>query len=192
MQYTSLDDDKLCQLLSDDDKNAFQEIYKRYWKKLYIVAERKTHRQNAEEIIQDLFANLWQNRKNRINNLKFYLFSSVKYGILNQIKKEINEQKFAEYALYSLQNSDNSTDYTLLLNDLSESLESGLAKLPAKTQQIFKMSRFELLSIKAIALKCDLSEKAIEYHISQALKTLKDHLKNYHLLAFFTFIELYF
>lgn len=192
MNYTSLDDTTLTELLNTDEKGAFQEIYKRYWKKLFQVAERKVRREIAEEIIQDIFVNLWNNRKTKINNLKYYLFSSVKYGILNQLKKEVSENNFAKYALYSLQETDNSTEYTLLLNELSEALETGLSQLPEKTQQVFRLSRFELFSTKEIAERLDLSEKAIEYHITQALKNLRQYLKDYHFTIFFFFTELYF
>jgi RNA polymerase sigma-70 factor (ECF subfamily) len=194
MIYASLDENDLIRLLNEGDKNAFQEIYKRYWKKLYQVAERKVRKEIAEEIIQDIFISLWNNRKTTINNLKYYLFSSVKYGILNHFKKQITEYNFSEEALYESSKFDNSTEYSLFLEDLLKSIEAALLHLPPKTQQIFRLSRFELLSTKEIAVQLNLSEKAIEYHLTQALKTLRIYLKKHYFLCFYgiVFLKEYF
>ena len=54
-----------------------------------------------------------------------------------------------------------------------------LHELPEKTQTIFKLSRYEHKSVKEIAGHMQLTEKAVEYHITRSLKLLRRHLRNY-------------
>jgi RNA polymerase sigma-70 factor (ECF subfamily) len=54
-----------------------------------------------------------------------------------------------------------------------------MKKLPEKTCEVFRMSRFENQSVKEIAVQLNLSEKAVEYHITKSLKLLRENLKAY-------------
>ncbi len=56
--------------------------------------------------------------------------------------------------------------------------------LPEKTRHVFRLSRFDHLSIREIAANMNISEKAVEYHITQSLKTLRLYLKDYLLLYY--------
>jgi RNA polymerase sigma factor (sigma-70 family) len=73
-----------------------------------------------------------------------------------------------------------STDESVQFADLSKAVDEAMKKLPEKSVEIFKMSRFENQSVKAIAQQLNLSEKAVEYHITKSLKVLKEQLKAYH------------
>jgi len=179
VNYDTFSDEQLAALLCKGEKDAFRQIYLRYWKKLYQLAEKKVPKEIAEEIVQDVFVRLWNNRETQIQNLQYYLFSAVKYGILNYIKKQITENKYIEYKLYVSKNNENATDYDLLLAELHVAIAQALTLLPQKTQQIFSLSRFDFLSHQEIAIQLNISEKAIEYHITQALKVLKVQLKNF-------------
>jgi RNA polymerase sigma-70 factor (ECF subfamily) len=73
----------------------------------------------------------------------------------------------------------NNTDYLLMLNELSDALARGIALLPKKTAEVFRMSRIEHQSVKDISKKLNISEKAVEYHITQSLKSIRLYLKEY-------------
>ena len=88
--YDILDDKELIVLLQKNDRNAFTEIYNRYWKKLFSVAANKIKDlPEAEEIVQDIFVSIWNRRDNLtvIDTLSSYLAVSVKYRV---IKRWIN------------------------------------------------------------------------------------------------------
>ncbi|TAH21164.1 MAG: RNA polymerase sigma-70 factor [Cytophagales bacterium] len=179
LNYTVFSDNQLAELLCKGDRNAFREIYLRYWKKMYQVAERKVPKEIAEEIVQDIFVNFWNKRETQVANLNYYLFSSVKYAILNYFKKQITENEYAAYKLYVSKDNENTTDYDLLISELETAVNNALASLPEKTQIVFRLSRFDFLPHKEIAIQLNISEKAIEYHITQALKVLKMSLKDF-------------
>ena len=72
------------------------------------------------------------------------------------------------------------TDESVQFADLSKAVEEAMKKLPEKSVEVFKLSRFENQSVKEIARQLNLSEKAVEYHITKSLKVLKEHLKAFH------------
>ncbi|MES1249791.1 MAG: sigma factor-like helix-turn-helix DNA-binding protein, partial [Chitinophaga rupis] len=56
-------------------------------------------------------------------------------------------------------------------------IDNVLGELPEKTQTIFKLSRYEHKSVKEIAGHMQLTEKAVEYHITKSIKLLRHHLR---------------
>ena len=72
--------------------------------------------------------------------------------------------------------------------ELQELINATLEKLPAKTRQIFSLSRDKGLSYREIAEKTHLSQKTIEFHISKALNHLRISLKDFTSLSAFLFL----
>lgn len=182
MDYKLLSDYELVVLLKEDDERAFKEIYLRYWQQVYHVAYRKVHHKElAEELTQNLFVELWRRRTSVvINTLGAYLFGSLRYSIINHYKSLLVQENYHNYIKASNNfGVVNNTDYLLMLNDLSEALAKGIALLPKKTAEVFRMSRMEHRSIKDISKQLNISEKAVEYHITQSLKSIRFYLKEY-------------
>ncbi|MDF7820245.1 RNA polymerase sigma-70 factor [Runella sp. MFBS21] len=182
MKYQALTDEQLVDFLKSDNQSAFEEIYHRYWYKLLGVAYHETGtREEAEELVQDLFEKLWKRRHvSIIQHLSAYLVVSIKHLATNYIKSQITHRKFQEYLIFNEIRQSYATDETVQFSDLSKAVEEAMKKLPEKSVEIFKLSRFENQSVKAIAQQLNLSEKAVEYHITKSLKVLKEQLKAYH------------
>ena len=58
-------------------------------------------------------------------------------------------------------------------------LQKALDKLSPNIQQAFDMSRNKNMTYREIAAEMDISPKTVESYISQALKTLREELKDY-------------
>ena len=151
--FKAYSDEGLLKLLKQQELGAFEEIYLRYWRKLYSAAYKKiTSREIAEEIVQDIFTSLWVNRHTaEIDVLSSYLLTAVKYKVINHLEKEMSKKLYAEAQVKSSLTVDNSTEETVLLNELNLALEREIQKLPPKRKLIFKMSREDHLSIKEVA-----------------------------------------
>ena len=69
-------DQELVVALQRGESNAFEEIYKRYWSRLYpVVLQRLADREQTEDVLQEIFAYLWVKRETlAIQNLKFYQY----------------------------------------------------------------------------------------------------------------------
>ena len=177
-----LTDEQLVIKLIEGSKPAFGEIYDRYWYKLFCIAYHQIGtREEAEELVHDLFESLWNRRmESNIRHLSSYMVISMKHLITNFIKSEITWRKYKEYILMQKMHEASITEQDVEFTDLSAAVDNALKKLPEKTSRIFQLSRFENQSVKEIAKDLNLSEKAVEYHITKSLRILKDHLSIYH------------
>lgn len=171
----------LLERVAQNDIAAFREIYDLYWHKLFLTAYKKTQKQDiAEEIVQDIFSKLWERRHRlEIDNLEPYLFTALKYAVISHIRVEIkkkNSENLDAYADTLITTLDENPQNTW---DLQTALDQALRFLPDKTRLIFEMSRYEEMPHREIAQQLDISEKAVEYHITQALKLLRVQLKDF-------------
>jgi RNA polymerase sigma-70 factor (ECF subfamily) len=187
--YAQCDDSSLVDAMVLDDKQAFEEIYKRYWSRIFWFTYRKLkEREAAEEIVQDLFVNVWNKRAaGRIQKLEQYLFAAARHRVIDHIRARLTHENYAEYyqAFVALQHND--TEETVAVNDLSVALAESLDKLPEKSREVFHLSRMESRSVREIAALLNLSEKAVEYHISKALRILRSRLKDFVTIFLFFF-----
>ena len=180
MQYELLADDVLLRLLKNTDEKAFVAIFNRYWEKIFLSAYKKLRsKQEAEDLTQNLFAALWDNRhRYEIDHLFRYLSVGIKNRVINHINTKLltsNQQQ----AIDAASGEGNSANQKFDLHDLQAALDKALSHLPEKTRTIFKLSRFEKYPVKDIARQLGLSEKAVEYHITQSNKILTLHLKEF-------------
>ncbi len=183
--FKAYSDEGLLKLLKQQELGAFEEIYLRYWRRLYSAAYRRVQsREASEEIVQDIFTSLWVNRHSaNIEILSSYLFTAVKYKVINHLEKEVSRRNYAEVQMNSSMLTDNSTEESILLNELNLALEKEIEKLPPKRQQIFKMSRQGHLSIKQVASHLGISEKTAENQLGKAIKVLKLNLKHFNIFT---------
>ncbi|HLP38178.1 RNA polymerase sigma factor [Lacibacter sp.] len=185
MSYSLLTDEMAVKLLKASDEKAFEVIYQRYWKIIYLSALKKLRSPHmAEELTQSLFVNIWEKRESsNIENLSAYLQTAIKYKVINFI-----ESRYANQWSIDEDNSelviDNSTEDTVLLQELNQAIDNAILLLPPKTREVFKLSRFERFSVRQIAAELNISEKAVEYHITQSLKFLRLELKDYMVFSY--------
>ena len=184
--FKAYSDEGLIRLLKQQELGAFEEIYLRYWRKLYSAAYKRVQsREVSEELVQDIFTSLWINRQTlTIEILSSYLYTAIKYKVINHLERELSRRNYAAVQVSIQISIDNSTEETILLNELNLALEREIQKLPPKRQQIFKMSRQEHLSIKQVASHLGISEKTAENQLGKALKVLKLNLKHFNLFLF--------
>ncbi len=181
MDYRLLADDVLLKLLKISDELAYKEIYLRYWRKLYYAAVSKTNsKEVAEDILQSVFTDLWDRReRHNIINIAAWLDTAVKYQTINFIKSAISKRAQNTDLSQLQKTEENTADLSLLVRELNAAIDKAINQLPQKTQTIFRLSRFEKQSNKDISRIMDLSEKAVEYHITQSLKLLRLNLRDF-------------
>ena len=180
MHYELLADDVLLRLLKKSDEKAFVAIFNRYWEKIFLSAYKKLRsKQEAEDLTQNLFAALWDNRyRYEIDHLFRYLSVGMKNRVINHLNAKLVKSS-RQQAIDSAYGEGNSADQKFDLHDLQAALDKALSHLPEKTRTIFKLSRFEKYPVKDIARQLGLTEKAVEYHITQSNKILGLHLKQF-------------
>lgn len=179
--YKRLSDEELVAYLINGNQRAFEAIYDRFWFRLYGIAYQEVGtKEEAEEILHDVFESLWTRREEvTIRNLSAYLVVAIKHRVTNYIKSCITHRKYQEYLILNEIQQTYATEEIVLFSDLSKAVDEVMKKLPERTGEIFRMSRFENLPVKEIASRFNITEKGVEYHITQSLKVLREQLRFY-------------
>lgn len=133
----------------------------------------------AEEIVQDLFFRLWQDRgKLKIeSSLNGYLYRSVHNKCMHFIEHRKVIEKHAEEMSSMQQTTQEDPSDILSYEELRGRVTSILKKLPDRCGQIFYMSRFEDMKYSEIAEKLSVSIKTVEADMGRALKEFRKELK---------------
>lgn len=180
------------------DGKALSKIFQLYWKPLYNVALRKTNSHEiAEEMVQDLFTDLWDKRATLFVhqqpayfNLSTYLMTAIKNKVLNHIRSQVYQSEYFDYYKSVFSSLEKSTERQVEFKQLQEALDEGVERLPDRAKQVFTLSRLEGRTIPEIAHTLNLSEKTIEYHLTKSLKAIRIRLKDY--ILFFLGFTVYY
>jgi len=184
--YSSYPDERLVALLRDNDEEAFEEIYHRYWDKLLAIGyNHARNKEVAEEIVQDVLLSLWNRRHDmEIDRPAAWLATAVKFSVFKSLTRENRRKDLLQHHTTHLHNTAASFDEEIIqAKFLKEYVDGLVAGLPEQCRLVFVYSRDHQLSTKEIAESLNLSPKTVESHLTKALKTLRHLLGNY---RFFT------
>ncbi|MCF0050567.1 sigma-70 family RNA polymerase sigma factor [Dyadobacter chenwenxiniae] len=170
-------------LLKDgDDRNAFNELYVRYWKVIYDIGFKKLHNASlAEDLVHDLFVDIWNKRQEITIHSTFigYLHTMLTNRLIDQNRKEVFRLRVQQSLLDRTAASENQFFDAVACNDIEKQLMAEVENLPADMRKIFLLSRQEHLSTSEIAQKLSLSPQTVKNQISNAIRRLR--LKELHL-----------
>jgi RNA polymerase sigma-70 factor (family 1) len=172
-------DQQLLDLIGQDDRRAFTELYNRYWDKTFAVAlHRLDDEHEAEEVVQEVFLSIWQRRATLklTHTVATYLSVAVKHKVINHLAKQHRRQlRHNELTITSPITSDSTADW-LHEKELRALLEKTISQLPEKCRIVFLLSRDENKTYAEIAAQLNISQKTVEAHMSKALSTLRQTL----------------
>lgn len=177
----SNDDNRLIHRLKENDAAAFDELFELYGQKLCGFALKYLRSESeAEELVQEVFVRIWENRKSLKSEYSFksYLFTIA----LNQIRKFFNKRatslRYIAKLQYENQEADNRTaesiDYGFLLRRIDEIINT----FPERKRQIFLKSRKEGKTSKEIAQELDITIGTVDNQVSDALRIIREAFKN--------------
>jgi len=174
-------DEELLKRLHLGDGEAFEEIFSRFWERLYHVARARINsEEEAEEIVQDIFASLWKNHRTvLIVDLPSYLFAAVRRGVISKIRTRLVHQKYQDYYLKFFPGYSRTTEEAIDFEELSLVIENALQQLPEKSQQVFRLNRLLGRSIAEIAETLKMPRRTIEHHLTISIRELRLRLKDY-------------
>lgn len=182
-------------MLENDFKKTYVSLFEKHYSNLMFYATRFVDEDEAEDIIQDVFFELW-NRRNTVDigeNIKSFLYRSVYNKALNVLKHKAIVDNYNSEEI-QLQNSriefyqpDNTDVIRRIENlELRKEIYSAINSLPEKCREIFKLSYIYSHTNKEIADALGVSLRTVEAHMYKALKSLREKLG--HLVTWLIFM----
>ena len=182
-----MDENNLIILLQQGDRNAYKQLFIKYYSPLCEYASQYISDDDSEELVQELMLFLWETRENLVieTSVKSYLFISTKHRCLNAIKRQLYHERVHSLIYDKIKDQFENPD-TYFVNELTENITKAIEELPENYRETFKLSRFGEQSNLQIAEALGVSIKTVEYRITQSLKILRVKLKDY--LPFIMFL----
>lgn len=165
------------------DERAFRRFIESYSNDLlYYVRCFMQSKEEAEEIVSDVFFEVWQNRDKleEIRNIKAWLLTITHNKAISYLRKKDNSStsvtwdEVGEYTIpYDLQ----TPDEELISREEMSRINSIINNLPPRCKQVFVLAKIEKLPYKDIADLLSISVKTINIHIAKALELISEGLK---------------
>lgn len=185
--YSTYSDSELLQLLSKDDHDAFDALYRRHWEELYTSAYFILKHQSAcKDIVQDVFIWLWEKRSTlQISSIRPYLKAAVRFKIANLIRGDRIRESFYNQILEYTQSTAPTPSEIAEAKQMQAIIQEVINQLPAQCKVIYKLRRDEKLSNQQIAEQLGISVKTVENQITIAQKRIHHYLESYMILISF-------
>lgn len=176
----SYNEPSLVARLKDGDPKAFEILFDQYSSKLYYFVNKYLDvKEESEEIVQDVFLNLWKHKKEIRSEeaFKAYLYKIALNNIRTYFtKKQVQEkhkQSIAREFLFKNDSEPENLDYEEVIKKVDQLIN----QLPVKRREIFLLSRKEGLDISEIATYLKISESTVKNQITSAVAFLKGGVK---------------
>lgn len=173
--------------LINGDLDAFEHLFNKYYKKIYHFAKGYLkNEEDAEDLLQEVFAKVWESRKDIKEHLSFnsFIYTITYHAILKFFRSKGREKKYLDQYSNKIEkfvdDTDHKIDYQLVLDQIMHYLE----EVPERRRRIFIMSRFEGITNDKIAEELNISRKTVENHIHKVLKFLRKQNEQLFLLLF--------
>jgi len=179
---TILSEKLLVKQLMNGNEKAFSAIFETYRDDVYgySVSMLKTN-VLAEEIVQDVFLNIWQHRDRLNPDLSFrsYVFTITRNLTFNLISKVANNRKLKEEVFYTSQKAYSPIENRMAEADYERIKNKAIEQLPPRRRLIFEMSRVDGMSYKEISEELNISVSTVKGQTSKSLASIRDYLRTH-------------
>ncbi len=186
---------KLIRNLRKGDVFAFEEVFKKYNRKIYSFSiSYLKNKEDAEGVVQDVFLSLWRKRVDLKDqhNIGSYLFTITYNAVRKHFRQLSRERKHIEDYGKIIQVDDDSTRADIEFGNLMDIAKAAINQLPTKQKTVYQLSMQEGLTSMEIAKKLGISRRTVENHLHRAkayLKKVFSDNKLITLLFFWLFIQ---
>lgn len=186
--YDLAGEQQLLQQIATGNELAFKLLFEAYRGRVFTFVVNFIHSAaDAEEIVQDTFLSLWQNRDGlvKVTHPRNYIYTVVRNKTLRYLSNTARDEKMLKIVWANMQVEVNPTEEALLLRESRALIDKALSMLPEQKQKIFRMCREEGMSHEDIAVEMGLSRSRIKNIMVEVLRFIKVFLaRNSWILAF--------
>lgn len=180
---------KLITKLTKGNVMAFNQLFYTYSSRLYYFAHGYLkNKEDAEELVQEIFTKVWEKRTTLDVNLNFksYLFTIAFNAVKKHFRSRALLNRYLDHANTIIQGSAvyEDVDYASLKALVDKLVDS----MPEKRKTVFIKSRYEGKNAQEISDEMSISKSTVENHLNHALKHLRQHLDQKYTGGFFVFL----
>jgi RNA polymerase sigma-70 factor (ECF subfamily) len=161
------------------DIRFFAELYEKYYSGMVIFAENMVYdRDEARDIVQDVFTDLWDKPEevHIYTKIKTYLFSCVKNKCFNRLKKlniiDKHQELLTEAYLFSCETQTHSNE------KLKKQIHDTLNNMPNTMREVLNMHVIQELKYAEIAEELRISVNSVKTHIKRAYKRFRKEVNS--------------
>lgn len=168
----------LVEAMKEGSERAFFDIYGLYAGRLLgYVSSVTVNQEDAEDIVQEIFMDLWDRRRyiSTEYSLSGFLFSIAYRKRIDYFRKSMRLPVYEDFVNCHAV-SDHDTKGRLEYREFLGLLNEALEHMPEKKRRVFVLSRFKGLSYKEIARKTGISEGTAKNVVSECLKIVRETL----------------
>ncbi len=178
-------EDQILDLINSGNHEGLKCLFDSYYKPLCVFAMNFLDSfEEAEDVVQDVFVKFWEQFSCRHfeGSFKAYLFSSVQYACVRELKKRIK---------YNFQSLECLTDHAINTEEdftaEYQKLYTELSHLPKQCRKVFELIVLHDMKYKEVADFLGISVNTVKTHFARALKQLRGSLDLLVLILLFNF-----
>lgn len=185
--HENMDQNNLLLKLNNKDKLVFAEIYSLFFNELYYYSSKlfKGCNVEPEDLIQDLFINVWSNDKihfDSMDHLKNYLYLAIR----NKFKDHYTHQKYIDEYEFVIRNDEDYHITSIVESEVYSAVNEAVSILPSECAKVFRLYT-EGWEISDIAEKLNKAPSTVYNQRNRALSILKKELSNKNFVILITF-----
>lgn len=182
LSSSKIKEKKLVELFKNASNQAFGELYVRYYDRLVnYCMHYNIERDEAKDIVQDVFLQIWEKRTYLDVNLCFsgYLHAIARNKVLQKFRQFDVHSRYAQHLICNAKEINNDTEKSIEYNDYANLLNSLIQDLSPRQREIFKLSRVDKLTYKEISTLLNITVLTVQTHVYIVLKKIKKFLENH-------------
>ncbi|MFT3855865.1 MAG: RNA polymerase sigma-70 factor [Ilumatobacteraceae bacterium] len=173
-------------LIARGDQAAFRSIFDHYRDLIYSIAYRVL-KDNAlaEDTVQEVFFKLWMHRKTLpdIHNFRAYINTVTRNYLYTSLKRLALAENYLRKVEGDINKSPETSIPLVEFEELNAQVHKIVRLLPPQQRKVFQLGKEEGLKYEEIASHLNISKETVKTHMSEALKSIKRQLIQYHYLT---------
>jgi len=169
-------DEQIMQKIKDKDPAAYNEVYDKLYRKLFLFAKSLIgNTEEARDIVTESFIKLWSQKNSFTNmvHLQVYFYTVIKNSCIDYLRKDKLRTKLENQLIQSGTLHENVIERKYQEAELVQILYERINQLPERMQQVFKLTYLEGYSRAEVAQMLNLSENTIRNTNAAAMKSLR-------------------
>ncbi|MDR0766142.1 MAG: RNA polymerase sigma-70 factor [Odoribacteraceae bacterium] len=177
----AIDERAIIEQINRKNKQAFHDLFNDFFNSLVYFSTRYVGRKEvAEDIVQELFAGLWESNREYLsyNGFKTFLYTSVKHMSLDWLKHKKVEER---YLSAKGTETDDEMDWKIMEEEIYRALLQAVGELPRRCREIFHL-HLQGKKNEEIAASLGLSILTVKTQKKKASRYIRERMGKLYLL----------